>query len=122
MPKSKYVLASDGKLYDANAVKSKIATSETWLHRAIEVLYERQTSDEKRESQTKYLNNRGFSAAHVKVLSYYLRWIKAGNKLSGRHKENAIKIVQKYSRQILEEMDLSAQRKRLLDQHLATLK
>jgi hypothetical protein len=78
------------------------------VERAILVLFDRQTRDERRDSLSKYRNFAGFSAAHVSKGSYYARWIKSGRHLTCWHLENARRITQRYTKQLL----LVAQEKR----------
>lgn len=54
-----------------------LCTNDRALARALVVLYQRQTADEKSNQITRHLNGRGFSAAHAKrgtsMAQFYLR-------------------------------------------------
>jgi hypothetical protein len=70
----------------ANWNKAKIADllrrNDRAVERAMVVLYDRQTSDEKAVSDTRHTNQRGFSCFHAKSGSYYARWCIKGNRLT----------------------------------------
>jgi len=72
------------------------------VERAITVLYQRQTQDERSHSMTKHSNGIGFKANHARLGSYYAKWIASGRHLTGSHIVNARKITLQYSRQLCE--------------------
>lgn len=78
------------------------------VERAMVVLYDRQTHDEKSSSDTRHNNTVGFSGAHASKGSYYARWVLGGKHLTGHHLENARRIALKYTRQLLQEAELKA--------------
>lgn len=96
------VIAKNGKIYDETVIIHELETNQIFLERALIVLYDRQTADEKLLSTTNRFNHRGFSAAHARKLSYYARWVLSKRNLSGVHLENAKTILKKYRRQLLD--------------------
>jgi hypothetical protein len=78
------------------------------VDRAMVVLFYRQTEDEKRLSEARYLNGRGFSAADAKTGTYYARWVLGGRQLSGWHLRNAREMAKRYVRQLLEAAEAKA--------------
>lgn len=82
-------------------IRHALATNPKAVERAVLVVYANQTQDEKRDSDTKHNNLKGFNAADASRLSYYSRWINSGRSLTGNHLERARKVVGKYWRQLL---------------------
>lgn len=91
----------------ANWTKAKIAdllrSNDRAVERAMIVLYDRQTTDEKQVSDTRHTNQRGFSCFHAKTGSYYGRWCKSGKRLTGQYLEKARKIALRYTQQLADE-------------------
>lgn len=81
------------------------------VERALVALYDRQTQDEKRDSDTRHDNQRGFSAAHASTGSYFARLVMKGWQRDG-HRHNthlypdklakARAMVKRYRRQLVE--------------------
>lgn len=88
--------------YTKEQVKFNIAADQKWLERAIQVIYLRQTIDERRTKETKHVNGIGFNSADAKYLSYLAQWLNEGKFLSGKHLVKARKMMPKYAGQILE--------------------
>jgi hypothetical protein len=72
------------------------------VERAIIAIYNRQTSDEQSDGETKHSNGMGFSGAHSQLGTYYAKWILSGRHLNGSHLDKARKIVLRYTTQLLE--------------------
>lgn len=87
--------------------KDKIAdllkSNDRAVEKAMVALYNRQTSDEQRDSHTRHDNQRGFRANHASKGSYYARWVIGGRPLSGRHLTNARNIALHYTQQLADE-------------------
>jgi len=82
-------------------IKSLLERSDKAVCRAMEVLYDRQTLDEKQTSETRHSNRMGFRAGgHAVSGSYFGRWVKSGRKLTGRHLEKARSIALHYTQQL----------------------
>ena len=79
-----------------------LRTNDLAVERAMVVLYERQTHDERASSTTSHDNKRGFTCAHASKGSYYARWVKSGRHLTGYHLERARKIALHYTGQLLD--------------------
>ena len=73
------------------------------VERAMVVLYDRQTQDEKRTSHTRHDNGIGFSAAHASKGSYYARYVLSGRRLTRHHLDRARKIALLHSKQLVQE-------------------
>lgn len=101
----------DNKRITRDSIRNLLTTNDRAVERAMVVLYDRQTTDEKQVSDTRHSNQRGFSAAHASKGSYYARWVLGGRHLTGRHLENARKIALRYTAQLLEQAHLNAERK-----------
>lgn len=72
------------------------------VERAMVVIYDRQTTDEKAVSTTRHSNNRGFQACDARRGSYYARWVLSGKHLTGNHLERARTMAIKYRRQLVD--------------------
>jgi hypothetical protein len=72
------------------------------IQRAMIVIYDRQTQDEKIHEMTNVDNRVGFSAADARLGSYFAKWVKAGNPLTGRHLDRARRMAVKYRKQLAE--------------------
>lgn len=98
-------------------IKTLLETSNAAVERALQVIYERQTSDEQVIGTTKHVNGMGFSGADAEILSsfacqvnrkvgqhndYLGRPAKLGETLSPKQMILARKKIAKYARQLLE--------------------
>lgn len=89
-------------MYTVETIKAKLSTDRRWVERAIIVLHEHQTTEEKQSDRTIEANGVGFNAFDAKVLSYYAEWLKEdGNHLTGKYLDNAKRALPKYAKQIL---------------------
>ena len=86
-------------------------TNDLAVERAVVAIYDRQTTDEKRDSDTKHDNMIGFRANHASTRSFYARIILKGWKLDGHKKRahlhstklvKARKFIGQYHRQLCE--------------------
>ncbi len=87
------------------SIRALLQRSNKAVERAMVVLHERQTSDEKAASVTRHTNQRGFSAAHAHRGSYYARWVLSGRNLTGHHLTSAREIALHYVGQLLDEAE-----------------
>lgn len=91
-----------------------LRTKPAWAARAMVVLFERQTRDEQAASDSRHLNQRGFSAFDARTGSKLARFVLAargkGRPLSqalyGKALDQAIRLAVKYRRQLLEEASI----------------
>lgn len=90
------------KKWNAEAITLLLDTNDKAVERAILVLFQRQTFDEQASRTTRWNNKVGFRANHASKGTYYAKWIKNGNRLTGYHLANARKITKQYTRQLLE--------------------
>lgn len=82
------------------SIKALLARSDSAVKRALVVLYDRQTQDEKREDQTKHHNNRGFNHGDAKKCSYWARLVLSGRELYPSTVEKARRRLMKYAGQL----------------------
>ena len=90
--------------YTKDEIKLKLSTDPRWIERGLIVIYNRQTEEEKSIKETKELNGVGFSGTDSRYLTYCSEWLLKGNHLSGVHLQKVSKILPKYWRQILDEI------------------
>lgn len=90
-------------MWNKAKIEALLLKSDKAVNRAIVVLYNRQTRDERAVSDTKHTNKIGFSAAHARRGSYYGRWCSSGRTLSGRHLVKARELVLHYTQQLADE-------------------
>lgn len=65
-------------MWTKDRIAHLLNTNDLAVERAIVALYDRQTQDEKRDSDTKHDNRRGFRANHAPTMSYFARIILKG--------------------------------------------
>jgi len=81
--------------------KHKLASDRRWVRRALIVLHERQTSDEQRDADTRWLNHEGFTAADAKLLTSFAQQILRGRELSDKQVAWAFCKMPKYAKQLV---------------------
>lgn len=91
--------------WSRDRIRDLLNVSDKAVARAIVVIYQRQTLDEQRASDTKHQNKLGFTSAHAKLGSYFARWVIGGRTLTGRHLDRARAIALHYTRQLLDEIE-----------------
>lgn len=84
-----------------DAIDSLLVTNPRAVERAMVVLYDLQTRDEKDVSHTQHLNGVGFAANAARRGSYYARWVLGGRRLTGHHLDRARAIALRHSRQLV---------------------
>lgn len=107
----KTVTDANGKTWTVDDVDLLLVRSDAAVFRAVVVLYERQTEDERATDQTTHRNGVGFNGVDARLMSYYARWIKQNGCLTGRHVERARRAVRKYRAQLLDAIAARAGRK-----------
>lgn len=99
------------KQWTEDEVVSLLEGDDLAVERALVALYDRQTRDEKRASDTRHDNQRGFSAAHAATGSFYARLVLKGWKQDGHRKNThlfprklarARSMVLRYRRQLVD--------------------
>lgn len=86
--------------WDKAKIIQALQTNNKVVERAILAIYNLQTLDEQNSSETKHHNGVGFSGAHARLGTYYAKWIKSGNNLTGKHLEKARNIALHYVGQL----------------------
>lgn len=98
-------------MWTKERIQHLLNTNDRAVERAIVAIYDRQTQDEKRDSDTKHNNHRGFRSNHAVTGSYYARIILKGWKQpNGKQQvhlnpvklEKARAIAMQYHRQLCE--------------------
>lgn len=93
---------ADNKVYTELDIVGMLLSDNLSVDRAVMAIYNRQTQDEKRISDTRVLNGIGFNGADARTGSYYARWIMSGRNLSGHHLERARAMMIKYRKQLMD--------------------
>lgn len=92
-------------------IQNLLRTNDLAVERAVVAIYDRQTQDEKRDSDTKHDNFRGFRSNHASTMSFYARIILKGWKQPNGKKRvhlNSVKLAKarawmmQYHRQLCE--------------------
>ena len=91
---------SEKAQFPVAAMKEKLASSEAWARRALEVLFDHQTADEQATGETVHHNKVGFSRFDAEILSSFARQVKDGRRLSERQMTIAHKRLPKYAGQL----------------------
>lgn len=97
--------------FSKDQIQNNILTDVRWTIRTIEILFDRQTTDEQTTGHTKHENGRGFNGRDSEILtSFYLQIEKRKRYnnpylLSDRQIEISRKMLPKYWRQVLEEIE-----------------
>jgi hypothetical protein len=81
-------------------IRAKVQVDPRWTERAVLVLFEHQTEDEKQNDATLKRNGVGFSGSDAHLMSYYAKWLLSKKHLTGKHLEKAQKVVSKYAGQL----------------------
>lgn len=98
-------------MWTKERMQALLATNDLALERALVAIYDRQTQDEKRDSDTKHDNHRGFRSNHASTGSKLARFILKGWKqpngkqrvqLYPNNLQRARTIVLQYHRQLCE--------------------
>jgi sugar diacid utilization regulator len=98
-------------MWTKERIQRLLATDNLAVERAVVAIYDRQTQDEKRDSDTKHDNTVGFRANHAPTMSFYARIILKGWKQDGHKKrahlnpnklEKARRFMMQYHRQLAE--------------------
>lgn len=85
-----------------DSIRALIASNDRAVERAMIVLFDRQTQDEKQVEATRHHNNRGFNHGDAKKGTYYARWVLSGRKLTGHHLDRARRMAHRYAGQLAE--------------------
>ena len=81
-------------------IKELVQSNDTVLYRALLKLYECQTLDEQRSSQTKVVNGKGFNSVDAKFLSSVAEGLKRYGRLTDKQKAVTRKKLIKYTKQL----------------------
>ena len=102
-------------MYTKEMIQNNIVNNISWTIRSLEVLYSRQTTDEKENKGTKHQNSRGFNSTDSFILSSFSEQVRKrkqyGNPILLSEKQLSIcqKKLPKYWKQIQEEISLKQQ-------------
>ena len=89
------------KKWNKDSIKDLLSSNDRAVERAILVIYNNQTLDEKNEVTVSHNNGIGFLPMHARRGTYYANWLNSGRHLNGRHLEIARTMTMKYTRQLL---------------------
>ena len=93
------------KKYTVNEIKEKLSTNKDWVERAIVVLFDYQTDQEKVHGVTQEEKGVGFTHADASFGTKCAKWIKSGKHLDGQFLEDAFRKMPKYARQLWKLID-----------------
>lgn len=111
------------KTWDKASIVNLLHTNDKAVERALLVLLERQTLDERQVEDTRYRNDRGFTQADAPRLTRWAKQIQAGRHLSPRQlwwirsgkSDRFPSRIGKYHRQLLEAIELKNKPSSLAD-------
>lgn len=86
--------------YTKQHIRNLLENNDKAVHKAIVVLYSRQTAAEQTSMSTREHNGVGFNATDAELLSSFAEQIKKGRSLSVKQMEWARKKIMKYSGQL----------------------
>lgn len=99
------VKANELQIKKAN-IQSLIDRDDKAVARAVVRIYQRQTQDEQRVSETKHHNTIGFNASDAKYLSMVARYVLANGAITEEyHLAKSRKLIRRYWRQLIEIAD-----------------
>jgi len=98
----------NGKTYTQQDIQDMLKTNDKAVIRAMLVIYEYQTEDEKNSDETLHANGMGFSGADAFILTQFTKFYKEHGFLSGKQLEIARKKMPKYAKQIFKHMQINA--------------
>ena len=87
-------------MFDADYIKHKLLTDDTWLMRGVMAIYRMQTNEEKYQGRTIEYNNKGFNGVDASILSSFGMQLQRGRQLSVKQLAIARKKMLKYSNQL----------------------
>ena len=99
-------------MYTKEMIQNNIVNNISWTIRSLEVLYSRQTTDEKENKGTKHQNSRGFNSTDSFILSSFSEQVRKRKQynnpilLSEKQLDICKKKLPKYWKQIQEEINL----------------
>lgn len=100
----KQAVAPNGLVWDDKSLKELIGRNDTAALRALELIYNRQTKDEKFDEETKYHNTIGFTGADAKILTSMYGFYERNKYLTPKQMIIVKKKMKKYTSQLLDEM------------------
>ena len=83
-------------------LKYKLMTDKRWLLRALQVICEQQTPEEKEQNITRDLNNVGFTGNDAEILTSICKWYNNKNFLTSKQIQICFNKMPKYAKQIFE--------------------
>ena len=89
-------------MHTKHTIRILLATNDKAVARAMVVLFDRQTQDEKQAESTTHHNNRGFNHGDAKKGTYMARWVLSGRTLTGHHLDRARRMAMRYAGQLAE--------------------
>lgn len=99
-------------MFTKEIIQENIKTNVSWTIRTLEVLYSRQTTDEQESQQTTHRNGRGFNGRDSEILTSFYNQVEKRKRynnpvlLSDKQLHICQKLLPKYWKQILEEIEL----------------
>lgn len=94
------VYIEDKQGWTKELIKYKLNTDIRWVEKSIMLLFNNQTNDEQKKSETLIHNNIGFNGVDGRYLSYCAKWLLRGNHLNEKHLNKCKNKLPKYWKQI----------------------
>ena len=97
-------VVKNGKTWDNAKIKQLLLRNDEAVKRALIIIYNNQTEDEKSSAETSKDNGIGFTGADAFILTQYAKWLLEKDYLTEKQLNATRKRIVKYTRQILEHM------------------
>ena len=82
-------------------LKYKLSTDKRWCLRALEVIFDKQTEEEKRDNVTKSFNRMGFTSFDAEILTNICLFYLKNGFISNKQLAICLKVMPKYAKQLL---------------------
>ena len=98
-------------IYTEEVIKTNIVNDIRWTFRTLEILFDRQTTDEQTDKVTKWRNGRGFNGRESEILTSFFLQVQKRKEynnpvlLSDKQLSICQKLLPKYWKQVLEEIE-----------------
>ena len=85
------------KIISRATITASLISNDRAVEKAMVILYNGQTEDERSVSATKHTNGCGFNSCHAHLGTYYAKWVLSGKNLTGKHLVKAREIALYYA-------------------------
>lgn len=85
---------------DPDYIHCLLINNDRAVERALLAIFARQTQSEQSSGTTNESNGVGLSACDAPLATYWVKWLRSGRHLSGKHLDKARVMMRKYVRQL----------------------